>query len=364
MDGGVEGVGVAEGPVGEVVALQVAPGALDVVQLGRVLRQPLDREPGARGERLPARLAGVDRPVVERQHHRPVRPARPRRVVPVETAEQGDEVAGALGPAGEDDQLALGVVEHAEERALPRPPRRFHPQVGAACRPAGGQVGVGQRLGLVPEQEVDVARRGLLPQEPEPQAGALDGIRVLPALEGVPRPAPAVAPSRRTTLRAPAVAPFRRTTLRVTRRDRLAGARRHLGREPGQRPYRPVGGGPVQHLAGHRERRLALARRAAPPPGRAPRPAPPRPPPPRPPPPPAGPPPPPPPPPGPPPPPRPPPPPGRPPPPGPPPPPAGLLGPSGGSAIPAGAARVRVARSATDQQETERRDKDQTTRLR
>src|SRR3954466_103880 len=49
---GVEGVGVAEGPVGEVVALQVAPGALDVVQLGRVLRQPLDREPGARGERL------------------------------------------------------------------------------------------------------------------------------------------------------------------------------------------------------------------------------------------------------------------------------------------------------------------------
>src|SRR3954447_7439345 len=57
MDGGVEGVGVAEGPVGEVVALQVAPGALDVVQLGRVLRQPLDREPGPLGERLPARLA-------------------------------------------------------------------------------------------------------------------------------------------------------------------------------------------------------------------------------------------------------------------------------------------------------------------
>src|SRR3954465_4402832 len=33
VDGDVEGVGVAEGAVGEVVALQVAPGPLDVVQL-------------------------------------------------------------------------------------------------------------------------------------------------------------------------------------------------------------------------------------------------------------------------------------------------------------------------------------------
>ena len=70
VDGEVELVGVAEGAVGQVVALQVAPGALDVVQLRRVLRQPLDREPGPRGERPPARLARVDRAVVERQHHR------------------------------------------------------------------------------------------------------------------------------------------------------------------------------------------------------------------------------------------------------------------------------------------------------
>src|SRR5690349_21819526 len=38
VDGAVELVGVAEGAVGQVVALQVAPGALDGVQLGRVLR--------------------------------------------------------------------------------------------------------------------------------------------------------------------------------------------------------------------------------------------------------------------------------------------------------------------------------------
>src|SRR4051812_1124575 len=114
MDGGVEGVGVAEGPVGEVVALQVAPGALDVVQLGRVLREPLDREPGARGERLPARLAGVDRAVVERQHHRPVCPARPR--------------AGPTSiPAG-----------RRRARPAPRGPPRAPPRACAACGPAPG----------------------------------------------------------------------------------------------------------------------------------------------------------------------------------------------------------------------------------
>src|SRR3954453_345489 len=73
VDGSIEIIGAAEGPVGEVVALQVAPGALDVVQLGRVPRQPLDGEPRPGGERPPARLAGVDRAVVEHQHHRPVR---------------------------------------------------------------------------------------------------------------------------------------------------------------------------------------------------------------------------------------------------------------------------------------------------
>src|SRR3954467_6633111 len=77
VDGEVELAGVAEGAVGQVVALQVAPGALDVVQLGRLLREPLDREPGPRGERPPARLARVDRAVVERQHPRAAPPAPP-----------------------------------------------------------------------------------------------------------------------------------------------------------------------------------------------------------------------------------------------------------------------------------------------
>ena len=93
------------------------------------------------------------------------------------------------------------MVEHAEERALLRPTRRLDPEVRAALRPAVGQVGVGQRLGLVPEQEVDVAGGGLLLQQPQPDARALDRVPVLASLERVPRPAPAVAPFRSATLR-------------------------------------------------------------------------------------------------------------------------------------------------------------------
>src|SRR3954449_8159249 len=75
VDGDIEGVGVTERAVGQVVPLQVAPGPVDVVQLGRVLRQPLDREPGPRGERPPARPARVDRALVPDKDHRPIIPA-------------------------------------------------------------------------------------------------------------------------------------------------------------------------------------------------------------------------------------------------------------------------------------------------
>src|SRR4051812_50200619 len=101
VDGEIELDGVAEGAVGQVVALQVAPGALDVVQLRRVLREPLDREPGARGERLPARLARMDRAVVPDQGAPPLPPARRRALVPIAPPHQGGEVAGPLGAAGE-----------------------------------------------------------------------------------------------------------------------------------------------------------------------------------------------------------------------------------------------------------------------
>jgi hypothetical protein len=50
MDNAVEVIGIDEGLMGEKVALQIAPGPLDVVQLWGVFRQPFDREPEPRGE--------------------------------------------------------------------------------------------------------------------------------------------------------------------------------------------------------------------------------------------------------------------------------------------------------------------------
>src|SRR6185312_12227399 len=69
-DGTGESVGIGEGAIGELMLLEVAPASLDVVQLGCVLRQPFEGEPGARGERLCGQLAGVDRPVIENRDQR------------------------------------------------------------------------------------------------------------------------------------------------------------------------------------------------------------------------------------------------------------------------------------------------------
>src|SRR5687768_2046099 len=104
MDGGVEMLDITEGAMGQVVPIQVAPGALDVVQLGGVPGQPLDREPGSRGERLGAGPAGVDRAVIEHQHHGPARPRRLWPVVAVEAGEKISEVARALGSTGDHDE--------------------------------------------------------------------------------------------------------------------------------------------------------------------------------------------------------------------------------------------------------------------
>jgi hypothetical protein len=68
--------GIDEGPVGEVMTLQIAPGEFDVVEFGGVFRQPLDGEPGTGCERLAGQPAGVDRTVVEDENRRPRPPGR------------------------------------------------------------------------------------------------------------------------------------------------------------------------------------------------------------------------------------------------------------------------------------------------
>src|SRR3954463_5839873 len=65
VDGPIERVDILEGLVGEMVRLEVAPDRFNVVEFGRVFRQPLDGEPmGAGGQGGAGELAGMDRPVV------------------------------------------------------------------------------------------------------------------------------------------------------------------------------------------------------------------------------------------------------------------------------------------------------------
>jgi len=62
MDGLVERGGVGEGLVGEMMSLKVAPDELDIVEFGRVFRQPFDGEPVcAGGQGVKRAFAGVDR---------------------------------------------------------------------------------------------------------------------------------------------------------------------------------------------------------------------------------------------------------------------------------------------------------------
>lgn len=64
MDGLVERGDVGKGLMGEVMRLEVVPDDLDVVEFGRVLGQPLDREPVcASGEGCEREFADVDRPL-------------------------------------------------------------------------------------------------------------------------------------------------------------------------------------------------------------------------------------------------------------------------------------------------------------
>jgi hypothetical protein len=79
------------------------------------------------------------------------------------------------------------MVEHTKQRPLLRVPWRLHPPISPAPCPAMGRIGIGRSLGSIPEQAWDIASRGLLLQEPVPQADSVDRICVLPAFEAVPR---------------------------------------------------------------------------------------------------------------------------------------------------------------------------------
>ena len=51
MDSGVESVGIGECLMGEMMGFEIAPNRLDIIEFGRVFRQPLDREPMGAGRK-------------------------------------------------------------------------------------------------------------------------------------------------------------------------------------------------------------------------------------------------------------------------------------------------------------------------
>jgi len=69
FDSGVKLFDRLEGLVGQEVAFEIAPGSLDIVELRCIFGHPFDSEPGAGVESGAARLAGMDRAVVEQQDH-------------------------------------------------------------------------------------------------------------------------------------------------------------------------------------------------------------------------------------------------------------------------------------------------------
>ncbi len=156
VNGAIEMIGVGEGLVSKKVALEVAPGSLDVVQLRSVLRQPFDAQPRALGQRRPGGFAGMDRAVVENEDDRLPRPTWAGSISGIEPTQQSKKVAAALGGAGVDEQPASGEIENAEHRPLVRPPRRRDPQILAPPGPGVSKIGMGERLRRVAEQERDM----------------------------------------------------------------------------------------------------------------------------------------------------------------------------------------------------------------
>ena len=168
-----------------------------------------------------------------------------RAIEAVELLQKRDEIGTALGAAGVHDQLARGPVERAEHRHLLGLPGRWNAQIRAPLGPGLGEIGMGERFGFIAEQKHDIARLGLRLQQLEAQAGAVDGVGILAALQRVPRPAPAETP-------------FLRNTDRLRAGDAHALAALDLVGKARQGPIGPVRDRSRQNRLGDRERRSAL----------------------------------------------------------------------------------------------------------
>jgi hypothetical protein len=139
--------------------LEIAPASFDVVQLGGILRQPFEGEPGARGEGAGCQLTAVDRPVVENRDQGSG--AFGGAVCGAKLVEQGDKVGGALSGAGMHEKPSTHRIEGAEHRPLFRLAGGLDTQLGAAPGPAARQIGMRERFRFVEEHQIDRPRCGL-----------------------------------------------------------------------------------------------------------------------------------------------------------------------------------------------------------
>src|SRR4051794_38207142 len=195
MDGAIEVFRSPERLMGEVMPLQVAPDRFDVVELGSIFRKPFDGEPvRALGERGAGRLAGVDRAVVEDEHERLDGNPELGTIAAIDLLQESDEVRASFGPAGVNDELAPGPVEHPEHRLFGALARRWNAQIGPSFGPHMRQVRMGERFGLVAEEQHDVTRLGLGFEQLPAQAPPVHRVRVLASLQRVARTTPAESP--------------------------------------------------------------------------------------------------------------------------------------------------------------------------
>jgi len=132
MDRHVERGDVREGLMGEVVCFEIMPDDLNVIQFGRVLGQPFNREPVCPGgERRARKLADMDRAIVLDQHDRFDLAPWHGTVEAIELFEMRHEVGAAFGRAGVDDELARHVVERTQHGHFFGLSRGWHAQIGA-----------------------------------------------------------------------------------------------------------------------------------------------------------------------------------------------------------------------------------------
>lgn len=189
MERALEDIDVDKALVSKVVAFEMAPIALDVVEFWGVRREPLHREPvlGARERRL-CLAAGVDRAVIEDKMHGLVL------AQGLEALEKVAEALAVLARSALNDQLAAGVAPSAEEHALVGLTRGLDPEIGPTPRPKAREIRMRGGLGLIGEEQLDRPGLGLALERAQTLGALRDGLAVLAPTQRMARAAERVAP--------------------------------------------------------------------------------------------------------------------------------------------------------------------------